>query len=78
MEAGQKTGFFFDQRSNRELLKKYAFGKSVCDCFSYSGAFSVYALAGGAKKVDIVDISNAAMGLASENVSQNGYGARKC
>ncbi len=69
---GQKTGFFFDQRANRLLLGSHAAGKRVCDCFCYSGAFTVYALAGGALHVDSVDISGSALGLLGENAAING------
>lgn len=75
--GGQKTGFFFDQRPNRELLKHYAAGRNVCDCFSYSGAFSTYGLAGGAKSVDCVDISKNAIKWAESNVLLNGYNVEK-
>ncbi|MDR0385669.1 MAG: class I SAM-dependent methyltransferase, partial [Prevotellaceae bacterium] len=51
-EEGQKTGFYIDQRENRRLLQKYSQGASVLNLFSYTGAFSVYALKGGATKVD--------------------------
>jgi 23S rRNA (cytosine1962-C5)-methyltransferase len=74
---GQKTGFFFDQRINRYLLSTYASGKLVCDCFSYSGAFTVYALSGGASLVHAVDISKNASVLGKENVSINGFDESK-
>jgi len=70
---GQKTGFFFDQRINRYLLSTYSSGRYVCDCFSYSGAFTVYALSGGASLVHAVDISKNASALGKENVSLNGF-----
>ena len=60
---GQKTGFFIDQRENRELLGKYSKGKTVCNTFCYSGGFSLYALQHGAKKVVSVDSSERAMEL---------------
>ncbi|NLE02257.1 MAG: class I SAM-dependent rRNA methyltransferase [Fibrobacter sp.] len=75
--GGQKTGFFFDQRQNREILKSYAYSRVMCDCFCYSGAFSVYALAGGAKHVDAVDISKPALGWARENVLLNNFDSSK-
>ena len=50
-EEGQKTGFFIDQRFNRNLVKEYAKGRTVLNTFCYTGGFSVYALAGGAKEV---------------------------
>lgn len=49
-EKGQKTGFFLDQRENRELVKRYAKGRTVLNTFCYTGGFSVYAMAGGAER----------------------------
>jgi 23S rRNA (cytosine1962-C5)-methyltransferase len=71
VETGQKTGFFLDQRDNKVLLRRLAGGRRVLNAFSYSGAFSVYALAGGAASVDSVDISAAAAELATRNVTLN-------
>lgn len=71
IEGGQKTGFFLDQRDNRQLLRKYAGGRSVLNAFSYSGAFSVAALKGGAKLVHSVDISASAVDQANQNVALN-------
>ncbi len=65
---GQKTGFFLDQRDNRQLLGRYAAGKKVLNAFCYSGGFSIYALAAGAERVDSVDISAKAMQLTDANV----------
>ncbi len=70
-EQGQKTGFFLDQRENRELVKRYARGRTVLNTFCYTGGFSVYALAGGAKEVCSVDSSERAVALASENIRLN-------
>ncbi len=70
-ETGQKTGFFLDQRDNRALLAKYAYGKEVLNTFSYSGGFSVYALKAGAKLVHSVDSSAKAIDLAKKNVDLN-------
>ena len=56
-EEGQKTGFFLDQRCNRELVERYAAGRTVLNTFCYTGGFSVYAAAGGAKEVCSVDAS---------------------
>ncbi len=69
--TGQKTGFFLDQRENRQLLGHYSKGKSVLNTFSYSGGFSVAALIGGATKVVSVDISQTAVTLGDENVALN-------
>lgn len=70
--AGQKTGFYLDQRANRRRLGELAAGKDVLDCFSYTGGFSVYALAGGAASVEAVDVSGEALALGRENVALNG------
>src|SRR5579863_6742579 len=59
---GQKTGFFLDQRDKREAMRKYARGKRVLNCFSYTGAFSVYAaLTSAETHVTSVDISEPAI-----------------
>lgn len=68
---GQKTGFFLDQRNNRELVRRYAKGKRVLNLFCYTGGFSIYALAGGALSVDSVDCSKRAIELANANVALN-------
>lgn len=70
-ESGQKTGFFIDQRDNRELVKRYSMGKNVLNTFCYTGGFSVYALEGGAKHVDSVDSSQKAMELVDQNIKLN-------
>lgn len=70
---GQKTGFFIDQRDNRELLRHYSAGKKVLNTFCYTGGFSVYALAGGASFVESVDSSKRAIELTERNVELNGY-----
>ena len=67
--TGQKTGFFLDQRDNRNLLRQFSKGKTVLNTFCYTGGFSVAALAGGASKVVSADISNTAINLANENVA---------
>ncbi|MBO0951500.1 class I SAM-dependent rRNA methyltransferase [Fibrella forsythiae] len=69
--TGQKTGFFLDQRDNRQLLARYAPGKSVLNAFCYSGGFSVYALAAGASAVHSVDVSKKAIDLTNQNVAAN-------
>ena len=68
---GQKTGFFLDQRDNRELLRKYAHGRKVLNTFCYTGGFSVYALAGGALHVDSIDSSAKAITLTDSNIELN-------
>ena len=68
---GQKTGFFVDQRENRVLVERYASGKDVLNMFCYTGGFSLYALRGGAKTVDSVDVSQKAIDLVNINVARN-------
>lgn len=70
---GQKTGFFLDQRDNRKNVQRYTDGKEVLNCFSYSGGFSVAAMAGGAKKVVTVDSSEEAIKLSKINFQLNGF-----
>ena len=70
-EKGQKTGFFLDQRENRQLVKRYAKGRTVLNTFCYTGGFSVYALSGGAGEVCSVDSSERAVALATENMQLN-------
>lgn len=72
---GQKTGFYLDQRDNRELIGTLAQDKDVLNCFCYSGGFSLYALRGGAKSVLSIDSSNEALQLAQRNVELNGLDA---
>jgi len=71
LTEGQKTGFFLDQREMRQKVRTRAKGKKVLNCFSYTGGFSVYAAAGGAMKVDSVDISEKAIALARTNLELN-------
>ena len=68
---GQKTGFFVDQRENRALVERYAKDKDVLNMFCYTGGFSLYALRGGAKSVDSVDVSQKAIDLVNINVAKN-------
>lgn len=70
-EDGQKTGFFLDQRFNRELVAHYSKGRRVLNTFCYTGGFSVYALGAGAELCDSVDSSARAVELAAENVALN-------
>ncbi len=70
-EEGQKTGFFIDQRENRNLLRRYASGRSVLNMFCYTGGFSFYAMKGGASIVHSVDSSAKAIELTRENVELN-------
>lgn len=73
--AGQKTGFFLDQRENRYLLRRISKGLDVLNCFCFSGGFSVNAALGGAKSVFSVDQDADAIALARENFTLNGLNA---
>ena len=73
ISEGQKSGFYCDQRDNRQILSDYAKGKSVLDCFSYSGGFSLCALKQGAAHVTSVDSSALAIETLQHNMSLNGF-----
>jgi 23S rRNA (cytosine1962-C5)-methyltransferase len=73
IEKGQKTGFFIDQRENRNLLKTLSKGKRVLNTFSYSGGFTVAALLGKATSVVSVDSSQTAIDLCNQNITLNGF-----
>ena len=72
-EEGQKTGFFLDQRENRELAGNMSKGLKVLNTFCYTGGFSVYALAAGAALVHSVDASEKAIELTRKNIALNGF-----
>ena len=74
---GQKTGFFIDQRFNRELVGQYSKDKKVLNTYCYTGGFSIYALHGDAKEVHSVDSSKIAIELTDENVELNGFSGDK-
>jgi 23S rRNA (cytosine1962-C5)-methyltransferase len=76
LSSGQKTGFFLDQRDNRSRLRSLSRGKTVLNLFSYSGAFSIAALAGGAARAVDVDSSAPALELAREHRCANGFPAQ--
>ena len=71
VEQGQKTGFFLDQRENRQRVRELAAGREVLDGFSYTGGFSVATLAGGAKRVTAIESSAPALEVARENLAAN-------
>ena len=73
VSGGQKTGFFLDQRENRSRLRANARGRTVLDLFSYSGGFSIAALAGGAARAVDVDSSESSLALAREHRRANGF-----
>ena len=69
---GQKTGFFLDQKYNRQAAARLAQGRRVLDCFTHTGAFALNAAAAGAAHVTAVDVSQFALELAAENGRRNG------
>lgn len=69
--SGQKTGFFLDQRDNRQLLTHFVRDKTVLNAFCYTGGFSCYALKAGARLVHSVDVSAKAMEMTAQNVALN-------
>jgi 23S rRNA (cytosine1962-C5)-methyltransferase len=77
IKQGQKTGFYLDQRDNRQKLTRYCRGKTVLNCFAYTGAFAVYAAGAGAKKVVNVESSAEALRLAQRNMALNGFDGRE-
>jgi 23S rRNA (cytosine1962-C5)-methyltransferase len=72
VKTGQKTGWFFDQRSNRDRLARYVPGKTVLDVFSYLGGWSLRALKAGAASACAVDSSESALAGAARNAGLNG------
>lgn len=68
---GQKTGFYLDQRENRAKVNLIARGRTVLDCFAYTGGFTIAALKGGAKAVTAVDSSLDAIQSGRENLKLN-------
>jgi 23S rRNA (cytosine1962-C5)-methyltransferase len=71
VQRGHKTGFYLDQRDNRALLATYARDREVLNCFSYTGAFGVWALKGGAVKVTNIESSAGLLELAQHNLELN-------
>ncbi len=73
---GQKTGFFLDQRENRRFIRRLSAGRVVLDLYAYTGAFGLYALSGGARRVFSVERSAEALSLAEETARRNGFADR--
>lgn len=76
VENGQKTGFFLDQKYNRQAVARLAAGKRVLDCFTHTGSFALNAAQGGAAHVTAVDISDSAVEMARSNAVLNGLDGR--
>lgn len=70
--TGHKTGFYLDQRDNRAVAARSVAGKSVLNCFCYTGTFGVYAAKGGAASIENVDVSSLALATAKANMALNG------
>lgn len=71
IKKGHKTGFYLDQRDNRKLISEFSKGKTVLNCFSYTGGFSVYALAAGAFNTTQIETSVSALDLSIKNIELN-------
>ncbi len=75
LTAGQKTGFYLDQRDARDLVERLAAGRRVLDLFCYTGGFGVAAARGGAQRLTLVDSSGPALEFAHENLTANAAAA---
>ena len=73
--AGQKTGLYLDHRDNRQYLEGWCAGKRVLNCFAYTGAFTLYAVRGGASEVVSADIAPQAVGEIRRNLELDGFAA---
>lgn len=71
VEGGQKTGYFLDQKFNREQIKRFCHGKKVLDTFTHTGAFGLNAFKAGAREVTSVDISEEAVAMVNNNIKLN-------
>ncbi len=73
LTEGHKTGFYLDQRENRQAVAKYAHGRRMLDAFCYTGGFGLHAARAGATEVIGVDVSAPALALARRNAELNGF-----
>jgi 23S rRNA (cytosine1962-C5)-methyltransferase len=73
LQGGHKTGFYLDQRDNRRLVAAYSAGAEVLNAFSYTGAFGLWALEGGAGAVTHLDTAAEALALAQIHTCLNGF-----
>ncbi len=76
IENGQKTGFFLDQKYNRQAVARLSRGKQVLDCFTHTGSFALNAALGGAAHVCAVDVSESAIDMARKNAVRNGLDSK--
>ncbi len=77
LRVGQKTGLFLDQRENRRYVEGLSAGRTVLNCFAYTGSFSLYALRGGASAVVSADIGKGLAEAADANIALNGLDAAR-
>jgi len=77
IRKGHKTGFYLDQRANRQTVADYSHGGSTLNCFSYTGGFGIWALRGGADHVTEVESSASAIELSARHVEINGFDSGK-
>jgi len=75
VRAGQKTGFFLDQRDNRRMIRRHAAAQTVLNLFAYTGGFSIHAALGGATRVTSVDIAPPAIAGFEHNLALSGLPA---
>ncbi|AFH50386.1 Putative SAM-dependent methyltransferase [Ignavibacterium album JCM 16511] len=73
IKSGHKTGFYIDQRDNRNLIKEFVADKSVLNCFCYTGGFSLYAKTAGAKQITNIDSSSDALEVLTKNFQLNNF-----
>ena len=78
LKQGHKTGFYLDQRDNRAVAGKYAQNADILNCFSYTGTFGVYCLAGGANHITHLDVSENALATAKRNAELNQLDLARC
>jgi 23S rRNA (cytosine1962-C5)-methyltransferase len=71
LHTAQKTGLFLDQRENRRFVEELAAGRTVLNCFAYTGGFSLYALRGGARQVVSVDVGKGLAAATARNLALN-------
>lgn len=77
VRQGHKTGFYLDQRLNRELLARFAADRDVLNAFAYTGAFTAWALQGGARRVTQIETSGPSLELARKMIEHNGFADRE-
>jgi 23S rRNA (cytosine1962-C5)-methyltransferase len=75
LAGGQKTGWYYDQRANRTFIAKFASGRSVLDCYCYTGGFGILSAKTGAREIAGIDSSAAALALAQDAAEANGVAA---